>query len=112
MRKLEYVFSLSKKDFTIQTFRAGGKGGQNQNKVESGVRIVHAASGAVGESRNFRDQLANKKAAFKRLVDSNKFRAWLRVEAAKRSFEIIERRRIEREVEEWMQDKYLKIETY
>jgi len=69
MRKLEYVFSLSKKDFTIQTFRAGGKGGQNQNKVESGVRIVHAASGAVGESRNFRDQLANKKAAFKRLVD-------------------------------------------
>ncbi|HPN09278.1 MAG TPA: peptide chain release factor-like protein [Syntrophales bacterium] len=112
MRKLEYVFSLSKKDFTIQTFRAGGKGGQNQNKVESGVRIVHAASGAVGESRNFRDQLANKKAAFKRLVDSNKFRAWLRVEAAKRSLEIIERRRIEREVEEWMQDKYLKIETY
>ena len=112
MRKLEYVFSLSKKDFTIQTFRAGGKGGQNQNKVESGVRIVHAASGAVGESRNFRDQLANKKAAFKRLVDSNKFRAWLRVEAAKRSLEIIERRRIEREVEEWTQDKYLKIETF
>jgi len=111
-KKLEHVFSITKKEFEVQTFRAGGKGGQNQNKVESGVRIVHPASGAVGESRNFRDQIANKKAAFKRLTDSTKFRAWLRIEAAKQSLEIAERRRIEKEVEDWVQDKYLKIETF
>ncbi len=109
---MEHVFSIAKKDFDVQTFRAGGKGGQNQNKVESGVRIVHPASGAVGESHNFRDQIANKKAAFKRLVDSTKFRSWLRIETSKRYLETAERRRLEKEVNEWTKDKYLKIETY
>lgn len=47
----ELLFSLTKKDFRIETFRSGGKGGQHQNKTDSGVRIVHLESGAVGESR-------------------------------------------------------------
>lgn len=33
------IISYSRKDFRIDTFRSGGKGGQN--KVESGVRITH-----------------------------------------------------------------------
>lgn len=52
----------------MDTFRAGGKGGQNQNKVESGVRITDAITGISCESREFRDQPANKAAAFHRLV--------------------------------------------
>ena len=64
----ELLFSITKDDFTIQTFRSGGKGGQNQNKRETGVRIIHNDSGARGESRNHRTQLANKKEAFRRLV--------------------------------------------
>jgi len=44
------LFSLTKKDFDIQTFRAGGKGGQKQNKISSGVRIIHRESGELLEN--------------------------------------------------------------
>lgn len=35
------LFSLNKKDFTVQTFKAGGPGGQHQNKTDSAVRITN-----------------------------------------------------------------------
>jgi hypothetical protein len=73
----KHVFSVTAKDLRIDTFRAGGKGGQNQNKVNSGVRITHDASGAVGESREHRNQLQNKKAAFKRMTESKEFQSWI-----------------------------------
>lgn len=108
----ELIFSITKNDFDVQTFRSGGKGGQNQNKVESGVRIIHRASGAVGESREYRDQPQNKKAAFRRLVESAKFKTWLKIETAKQSLSLLERRKIEKQVDDWMAEEYLKIETY
>lgn len=58
----------TKKDFRVDTFRAGGKGGQNQNKVESGVRITDIKTGLSAESREHRDQPQNKSAAFQRLI--------------------------------------------
>ena len=64
----ELLFSVTKKDFELQFFRAGGKGGQKQNKTSSACRIVHKASGATGESREQRQQIANKKLAFQRLI--------------------------------------------
>ena len=76
-KKRELLFKLTKKDFEIQTFRAGGKGGQHQNTTDSGVRIIHKASGARGESRSERSQLTNKKLAFQRLTKSPKFKIWL-----------------------------------
>lgn len=72
------LFTTRIKDCEIQTFRSGGKGGQNQNKVESGVRIIHHPSGARGESREFRDQLHNKRAAFTRMGESKEFKSWAR----------------------------------
>jgi protein subunit release factor B len=78
------LFSVTAKDFTIQTFRAGGKGGQNQNKVNSGVRLIHKASGARGEARDSRHQAQNKQAAFRRLLDTPKWKAWHKLEVAKR----------------------------
>ncbi len=48
MKRKQILFSVAEKDFDVQTFRSGGPGGQNQNKVESGVRIVHRTSGAAG----------------------------------------------------------------
>lgn len=71
------LFSLTKKDFIVQTFRADGKGGQKQNKTSSGVRIIHRDSGVACESREHRSQLQNKKAAFSRLANHPKFRVWL-----------------------------------
>lgn len=76
----QHVFSVTAKDLRIDTFRAGGKGGQNQNKVNSGVRITHEVSGAVGESREHRDQLQNKKAAFKRMTESKEFKSWIELQ--------------------------------
>ena len=77
----ELLFSVTKKDLTIQVFRAGGKGGQKQNKTSSGVRVIHSDSGARGESREERSQSANKKKAFKRMVATGKFKLWLNAKA-------------------------------
>lgn len=73
----ELLFSVTLKDCDVQTFSAGGPGGQNVNKRSMAVRIVHRDSGAVGESREERSQLQNKKAAFKRMTEHPKFRFWL-----------------------------------
>lgn len=70
---------VTHKDCRVDTFRSGGKGGQNQNKVESGVRVVHEASGAVGEARDSRDQLRNRRTAFERMAKSAEFLAWAKV---------------------------------
>jgi protein subunit release factor B len=69
----ERILSVTLADCRVDTFRAGGKGGQNQNKRETGVRITHRASGAVGQSREERSQLQNKKQAFRRMAESNTF---------------------------------------
>lgn len=74
---------FSVKDFEVQTFRAGGKGGQHQNKTDTGVRIKHIRSGAVAESRETRSQVENKKRAFKRLIEGEVFKKWLRLEVAR-----------------------------
>lgn len=77
------VVTVTIKDCDVQTFRAGGKGGQAQNKRDTGVRVKHRASGAVGESREYRGQLENKRAAFRRMAESDVFQKWIRVEHAK-----------------------------
>lgn len=101
------LFSVTKKDLEVQTFRAGGKGGQHQNKTSSGVRIIHKASGAVGESRTERSQLLNKKLALQRLANSKKFNVWV----SRMVFELDEGKTIEQMVEEAMAEKNLKIEV-
>ena len=63
------IFSFTKKDFELQFFRAGGPGGQNQNKRDSACRIIHKETGLSAESRTYRTQEQNKKEAFKKLCD-------------------------------------------
>lgn len=108
----ELLFSVGRSEFEIQTFRAGGKGGQHQNKTDSGVRIIHRASGARGEGRDSRSQIMNKRAALRRLAASPRFQAWLKVEVARRTGEMDN---IEAVANRWaddqMQSKYLKIES-
>jgi RF-1 domain len=70
-------------DCEVQHFRAGGKGGQNQNKRDTGTRVIHHPSGARGESREERSQLQNKKKAFVRMVNSKEFQLWLRIQTGR-----------------------------
>ena len=51
----------------VDTFRSGGKGGQHQNKVESGVRLTHRPTGLVVTSRKHRSQHRNREDALERL---------------------------------------------
>jgi hypothetical protein len=71
------ILSVTLNDCDVDTFSAGGPGGQHQNTSNTGVRIRHKDSGAVGESREHRSQLQNKKAAFRRMTEHKKFGVWL-----------------------------------
>jgi hypothetical protein len=51
----------------IDTFRAGGPGGQHTNKTESAVRLTHLGSGTVVQSQNERDRMRNQIDALQRL---------------------------------------------
>jgi peptide chain release factor len=59
---------LDPRDVRFEAFRAGGPGGQHQNKTESAVRAVHVPSGLAAVARDERSQHRNKAAALERLA--------------------------------------------
>ena len=103
----ELVFSVTKKDFRIDHFRAGGQGGQGQNKRSVGVRFTLPPSGAVGEGRDSRSRVENERNAFKRCISTPEFKLWHRKEIARRAGEDA---LIELQVKESMRPKNLRVE--
>ena len=65
-------------DYRIEKFHSGGKGGQNVNKVETGIRVIHIPTGIAVTSTEERSQYLNKQKALKRIqavLDSMKQQA-------------------------------------
>jgi len=102
----------------MQTFTVGGNGGGGKDTSNSGVRLIHKDSGAVGEGREHRTNTQNKKSAFLKLVESPKFKAWHKLETAKRlNKPVVEskeevQKRVDKQLEEDLQKGLVVVEYY
>ena len=88
MRSREKLFSVTIHDCRVDTYRGSGKGGQNRNKRDTAVRVVHEPSGAVGNCEEQRTQWQNKKIAFGRMARTEEFQKWVRFESSRKTGEL------------------------
>lgn len=75
------IINASDCDWSYTTSR--GKGGQKTNKTASAVHCSHRESGAHGYAEDSRSQADNKKTAFRRMIETDKFKAWMKIKLSK-----------------------------
>lgn len=83
MSDRELLFRLTRKDFIVEAKRGSGKGGQNRNVTNSACRIRHPESGAEGQAQDERSYKQNESLAFKRLIATEVFKKWHKLETAR-----------------------------
>ena len=81
----QILFSVTASDCDWSYTRGTGAGGQKKNKTSSAVHCTHRQSGAAGYSEETRSQAKNRQSAFVKMVGTDKFKAWHRVEVMRRT---------------------------
>jgi protein subunit release factor A len=115
-REKNLLFSVTAKDFDMQTFTVSGPGGGGKDTARQGVRMTHRASGAVGTGRETRSVTQNRRAAFLHAVSTSKFKNWHRIETARLMGKQIPetpeqvKARVDRMVDEGLRDGTIRIE--
>lgn len=118
MKERKLLFSITKDQFEEQHFTAKPIGGGGGNTSNTGIRLIHKSSGAVGEGREYRSQSQNKKAALERLVKTKEFKSWHKLECAKRLHEFIPetpeqiKERVDKMVDDGLKNGTIKIEEF
>jgi hypothetical protein len=117
-KEKKLLFSVTKNDFEIQTFTVGGPGGGGKDTSNSGVRLIHKNSGAIGEGREHRSNIQNRKSAFLKLIDTKEFKTWHKIECARHMGQPIPETpeqimtRVDRMIEEGLRDGTIKVEEF
>lgn len=87
--------SIPRNEVKIETFRSKGKGGQNVNKVETAVRVIHLPTGIVATCQDERSQEQNKQRALATLEERvNKHRASIKRQQIERLRDSLYRGRV------------------
>jgi protein subunit release factor A len=102
------LFSVTIDDCRVDTFTVGGAGGGGKDTSSTGVRVTHEASGASAIATETRSQFKNKVQAFKRMAATKEFKAWHRIETARR----MGAKSVDELVDEAMQPHNIKTEVH
>ena len=84
-KERQLLFSVTANDCEWSYTRGSGPGGQKKNKTSSAVHCKHKASGAKGYSEATRSQLENKRDAFVKMVNTDEFTHWHKMETMRRT---------------------------